>query len=86
MIAIVTILFYKLYMFIRSTRALTMFLGLLLIEIIIKRRRLLASHVISEAVVIQRGYALYRRAVQAIEVLFDVRGKRRVAEPLAVVR
>jgi diadenylate cyclase len=30
-IAIVTILFYKLYMFIRSTRALTMFLGLLLI-------------------------------------------------------
>jgi len=30
-IAIVTILFYKLYIFIRSTRALTMFLGLLII-------------------------------------------------------
>lgn len=30
-VAIVTVLFYKLYMFIRSTRAVTMFLGLLLI-------------------------------------------------------
>ena len=30
-IGIVTVLFYKLYMFIRSTRAVTMFLGLLII-------------------------------------------------------